>query len=115
MYGINLLNLIHSFFNKIKSIIEVDILRYKNKTIYKPKFISYKKQIANVFNKMKELLLDSEYNKLYNVNMSYKKKFIYIIIYITLKKNNLLLNDTERLKTKLFFNKKYLLNINKKI
>jgi hypothetical protein len=115
MFGINPLNLIHSFFTKIKSIIEVNIVRYKKKIIYKPKFINYKKQIANVFNKMKELLLDTEFNKLYNIKMTYEEKFIYILIFFSLKKNSTLLTESEQLTTKLFFNKKYLLSIDKKV
>ena len=110
IFGINPLYLIYSFFNKIKSIIEVNIIRYNKKIIYKPKFISYKKQIANVFRKMKEILFDSEYNKLYNIKMPYEEKFIYILIFFSLKKNYLFLTDPEKLTTKLFFNKKHLLN-----
>jgi hypothetical protein len=96
MFGMNPLCLIHSFFNKIKSIIEVNIIRYKKKIIYKPKFISYKKQIANVFIKMKDILLDNEYDKLSNIKMTYEEKFIYILIFFSLKKNYLYLTDSEK-------------------
>ena len=120
LFGLNPLFFIYSFFKNLKSILELNIIKFKKRSFYKPKFLTLKRQLFNIYKKFKILVFQNIINEeplegyLYRT-YSIEDKFIYILIFFSFIKNINIWNKYEKIKNKYFYDKKYLLIPKKKL